>query len=102
VVNGGQVLEINNGIVTLSGGNLSAASTVGFTLDSNSKVTIVGTNKLTLNFKLATGLFKGTFREPGGTRKLNFKGAVLQKANNGSGFFLDTDRSGRAVIQSVP
>ena len=96
------VLEITNGVVILSGGNLSGDSANDVTLGPKSKVTNLGPNQLTMTFTLSSGLFKGTFVEPGTTKKRAFNGAVLQKANNGSGHWLGTNQSGRVVFQAAP
>ena len=97
-----RILEITNGVFTLSGGNRSSDSANEVMLGLSSKVTNLGTNKLTLSFTLSSGLFKGTFTEDGTTRKITFNGAVLQKVNDGSGYFLDTTESGRVLFEAAP
>ncbi|MGZ5543395.1 MAG: DUF7507 domain-containing protein, partial [Limisphaerales bacterium] len=96
-----RVLNITNGVVSLTGGNLSEASDNEVTLGSGSKITSVG-NKVTLNFTLSSGLFSGTFVEPGTTRRTTFGGAVLQKANFGAGYFPGTNDNGRVMFQAAP
>jgi len=97
-----RILEITHGVFTLSGGNRSSDSANEVMLGLGSKVTNLGTNKLTLSFTLSSGLFKGTFTEVGTTRKITFNGAVLQKMNDGSGYFLDTTESGRVLFEAAP
>lgn len=97
-----KVLEITDGAIILSGGNRSRSSTNDVTLGAKSKITNVGTNTLTLSFTLSSGLFKGSYVEDGTTRKTAFSGAVLQKANHGSGYFLGTNQSGRVVFRTAP
>ena len=58
-------------------------------------MTNLGTNKLTLSINLASGLFNGSVTTPDGSRSFPFKGAVYQKQNQGWGFFLGTNQSGR-------
>jgi hypothetical protein len=96
-----RVLNITNGVLSLSGGNLSQASDNNVTLGSGSKVTSAG-NKVTLNFLLSSGVFSGTFMEPGTTHRTTFGGAVLQKANVGAGYFPGTNDNGRVMFQAAP
>ena len=97
-----KVLEITDGTIILSGGNRSGSSTNDVTLGARSRVTSTGPNEVTLNFTFSAGLFKGTYREDGTNRKTTFNGAVLQKANYGSGHFLGTNQSGRMVFGTAP
>jgi hypothetical protein len=99
-----RVLNITNGIVTFTGGNLSADLANSITLGLGSKVTnnASNTNKLILNFTLPTGLFSGSVTPANTTRVIPFKGAVLQKANNASGYFLGTNLSGRVLLEAAP
>ncbi len=97
-----RVLNITNGVVSLSGGNLSEASDNDVTLGSGSKVTSAGINKVTLYFTLSSGMFSGTFVEPGTTHRTTFGGAVLQKANLGAGYFPGTNDNGRVMFQAAP
>jgi hypothetical protein len=99
-----RVLDITNGIVTFTGGNLAADLANSITLGLGSKVTNnpSNTNKLILNFTLPTGLFTGSVTPANTTRIIPFKGAVLQKANNASGYFLGTNSSGRVLLEPAP
>ncbi|MDB6057759.1 MAG: hypothetical protein JWO95_1603, partial [Verrucomicrobiales bacterium] len=96
-----RVLNITNGVVSLSGGNLSTASDNNVTLGLGSKI-ISASNKLSLNFTLSSGLFTGSFVEPGTTHLTTFSGAVLQKANVGAGYFPGTNDNGRVLFQAAP
>ena len=89
-------------MVILDGGNSSAPSAHEILLGPKSKVTIVGPSKLTFSFTLATGLFKGTCMDAGNSQKMSFAGAVMQKANHGSGYFLGNNQSGRVVVRAAP
>jgi hypothetical protein len=97
-----RILEITNGMDTLSGGDLFEASTNALTLGTSSKVKNDGPNKLTVTFALPSGLFKGTLVQAGTTHIINFAGAVLQQANYGSGYFLGTNQSGRVLFGPSP
>jgi Divergent InlB B-repeat domain len=94
-----RVIEIESGIVTLSGGGLAGALTNDISIASNNKVTNLGTNKLSLTFATATGLFSGKVLNPETGKTLKLQGAVLQKQNLGAGFFLGTDGSGRVALE---
>jgi len=98
-----RILVLTNGLLVLGGGNLGQVFTNKFILGPNNKVTNDGPNKLELTFTgrsgQFTGLFTGTFMEKGTTKKVTFQGAVLQKPNYGSGFFLGTNQSGSIRLQ---
>jgi uncharacterized repeat protein (TIGR01451 family) len=97
-----RVLEITNGVVNLTGGNLAAPSANHVSLDMKSKITSAGPNTLSMSFTLSSGLFKGSFIEAGTSRKITFGGAVLQKTNNASGYFPGGDQNGRVSFQAAP
>ena len=94
-----RMIEIENGLVTLTGGGLADALTNAISIAPNNKVTNLGTNKLSLTFTAATGLFSGKVLNPETGRTLTLQGAVLQKQNYGAGFFLGTEGGGRVVLE---
>jgi hypothetical protein len=65
-------------------------------------VSNTSTNRMTVTISLASGLFQGTFLDPGLNRTVSFSGALLQKSTRGAGFFLGTDQAGRVQIESKP
>ena len=96
-----RVVEITNGTVTLSGGNLGGDLTNAVTLGQDNKVTSTNPG-FTLSFTLPSGLFKGTFLNPDTARKTYFNGVLLQNGNLGSGFFSGTNRSGQVLFEASP
>ena len=96
-----KMLNITDGVVLLSGGNLPDSSNP-VTFGPSSKLVNNGPNALKLTFTPATGLFAGTFSEAGTTRIFAIKGAVLQRQNQGSGYAPGPDQSGRVVFQAAP
>ena len=90
-----RVLTFTAGRTQFSAGNLAEPFANEVMLADNSKVSNSGTNKLTLSISLSSGLFSGSVTPPGATRSFSFRGALHQKQNYGSGFFLGTDQSGR-------
>ena len=92
------VLALTNAQVLLTGGNLLPSLTNDVVLGLSGKIINAGPHILSLNFTLSSGLFSGKVTPAGSTASTSFKGAVLQKANFGSGFFLHTDRSGRVTL----
>ena len=96
-----KMLNITDGIVVLSGGNLPY-SINPVTFGPSSKLVNDGPNALKLTFTPATGLFSGTFKRAGTTKTYAIKGAVLQRQNNGSGYAPGADQSGRVVFQTGP
>jgi hypothetical protein len=96
------VLAMTDGVLTLSGGNLSQVWANEFVLEENNCVSNTSTNRMTVTISLASGLFQGTFLDPGLNRTVSFSGALLQKSTRGAGFFLGTDQAGRVQIESKP
>jgi hypothetical protein len=97
-----RVLDTTNGVLLLSGGNLSQVWTSDFVLEANNQVSNASTNTFTATISLSSGLFRGTFRDTGVNRTVSFSGALLQKSNRGAGFFLGIDQAGRVQIESRP
>lgn len=65
---------------------------------SENKVTNLGTNKLTLSINKSSGLFSGSVTPPGARASIPFKGATDKNRNQGWGFFLGTNQSGRVRL----
>ena len=100
--NGVRMLNIVNGTVTYSDGNLSVPIAWSLTWASNNVITAggAGTNKPTFTLTAKNGLIKGFFPHPQlGNAKTNFSGAVLQNLNYGAGFFPGTNQSGSFLLQ---
>ena len=89
---------LTNGVVALVDGNLSGPQTNLVVLGLNNVVTNQSTNKLTFTFSRTTGLFTGTVAPTNQTKGITYKGAILQKQGYGSGFHLDTNKSGRVYF----
>jgi hypothetical protein len=92
------VLGFTDATVTFIGGNLAADFTNAITLGLNSRVTNLSSNRLALNFSLATGTFTGSAADLSSGKPRSFMGAVLQKQNVGAGFLLGTNLSSRVRI----
>jgi hypothetical protein len=95
-----RVLAMTNGVLSLSGGNLSQVWVNDFVLEANNYVSNASSNKLTVIISLSSGLFQGTFLDTGASRTVSFSGALLQKSTSGAGFFLGTDQAGRVQIEN--
>jgi hypothetical protein len=96
--NSGRVLNLINGFVTFTGGDLSAPFTNHVTLTEDNRFANLSTNKLTLSITPATGLFAGIGTDPATGKSIPFKGAVLRKQNRASGHFLGPTQSGRVSV----
>jgi hypothetical protein len=90
------VLNLNPGEVSLTGGNLSVSFTNQVTLGSHNRLT--GPGKFALSISPLTGLFKGTVLPSSPGKMISFNGAVIQKQNYASGFFLGPSQSGRVFL----
>jgi len=94
------ILNLSNALVAFTGGNLTTDFTNGIAIDAKSKVTHQSPNKMSLTFSKSSGTFSGSVTPPAGGKATAFKGAILQKQTNGSGFFLGTNSSGRVTLQA--
>jgi hypothetical protein len=88
-------LNFTDGQLILSGAGLAQNLVNDLTLNSNNKITNLSSNKLTLTLSPSTGLFKGTVVSPDDGKSINFRGAILQDENSGSGYFLRDNQSGK-------
>jgi hypothetical protein len=95
------MLQISNGVVLLSGGDLPDSSNL-VTFGLSSKLVNNGPNLLKLTFARTSGFFSGTFKQAGTTQYFLIKGAVLQRQNNGSGYAPGSDQSGRVDFRAAP
>jgi cyclophilin family peptidyl-prolyl cis-trans isomerase len=93
------VLNLTSAVAGFTNGNLAANFTNHIAIDAKGKVLDLGTNKLRLSASKSSGLFSGSVTPHGATKAVSFKGAVLQKQTNGSGFFLGSNQSGRVTIR---
>jgi plastocyanin len=100
-----RVLQLDMGVVTFEGGDLTGAHTNLVTLGPKNQLTSLSTNQsLVVKIALPTGLLSGTLKlnDGGQNKKLSFKGAILQRQNLAAGFFLSTNRSGSVQLRSLP
>jgi hypothetical protein len=94
---GNRVLNVSNVCwVVLSGGELTQAITNYVTLGADNRVT--STNKLSLTFNLANGLFSGKLPNSNSPKPISFGGVVLQKATQSYGCFLGKSQCGEVYI----
>ena len=92
-----RVLAFTNAAVAFTHGNLAVNFTNDVMLNMDSKVVNIVPNKLALTLQRPTGLFSGSATPPSSAKSVSFRGAVLQKQNRGSGFFLGINQSGRVL-----
>jgi hypothetical protein len=99
---GVRALNITNGMVTFSEGNLLGPIAYDVSWGSNNVVTVgavVGV-KPTFSVAAKTGLMKGSFPHPqNGNAITPYLGALLQSSNYVGGYFLGTDQSGLIKLQ---
>ncbi len=86
------------GVIALVDGNLAGPQTNLVVLGLNNVVTNQSTNQLTFTLSKTTGLFSGTVAPTNQTKSVIYKGAILQKQGYGTGFHLDTNKSGRVYF----
>jgi len=88
-----------SGTITLDGGNLPAPGIMDNLTIYQNKVTITGTNEITLTVTPRTGAFNGHYLNPATNKKAPLSGVIYQKpASAGYGLFLGADQSGPLEI----
>ena len=92
-----QILGFTNGVVVMEGAAPGIAFTNTFTIGANGTVRNTGAYRFSLGFYRDTGLFSGTFEDPITRRMVVFRGAVVQEAACGYGYFLDAANRSRLV-----
>jgi cyclophilin family peptidyl-prolyl cis-trans isomerase len=98
-----RLFDWTNGVITLTGGDLSNPITANALLNEDGSFTVLsGTNNIQLSVSDATGLLTGSFTHPVSNATTPLKGAVLQSSNNAAGYFPGTPRDGALLIQREP
>src|SRR5262249_17697869 len=92
------VLNLTTGQVWFANGNLPATFTNVVALSAANKVSNLSSNALTLTITTTSGLFKGTATDPLSGGMIKFNGVLLQKLNEGHGFFPGTNQTGRLFL----
>ena len=92
------VLNLTDATLVLTGGNLDQPISDPISFGPNSRVTNLGSDKLSLSFSLSSGLFSGHVVNPNTSKSISFHGVVLQKQNIASGYFAGIDQSGQVVL----
>jgi hypothetical protein len=92
------IINLPNGVVDFSGGNLSPDFSNTIALGASSKVSNLSSNKLAMTFSTSTGLYKGTVVDPSSGATLPFAGAVFQKVDMGYGSLMGANQSSSVVI----
>ncbi|MES2738132.1 MAG: Calx-beta domain-containing protein [Verrucomicrobiota bacterium] len=86
---------VGNGSLGFTQGTLDQPLTKGFSITAANKVTNVPADKtFTLLVAGTTGIFSGSFTAPAPQKKPAYKGVILQKSGEASGFFLSTALTG--------
>ena len=91
-----------NLLVTSGAGGLASSVSNSVTLNAMNKITSCTTNRFTLTVTTKTGLFSGSFINPGTGKPAKFRGALIQKQNDGAGFFLGSGQTGFVTIEPSP
>jgi len=97
-----RVVNITSGTVEFLHGNLIQPITNNVLLTTNNKIINLSSNKLTMTFTLASGLFKGSVTDTNTSKSIPFTGALLQKLDTGYGHFLGTNQSGEVLLSPAP
>lgn len=94
-----------NGVLLIDGGNVEPAISNAVTLVKNKVTVLANSNKVSVTFTPATGLFSGSFLHPANGKTATVKGALLQLPapfyGLGSGWFRGTNQSGYFRIEAA-
>lgn len=95
---GTNMLSWTNGTLLATAGNLPASLSNTFVIGASHRVTLApgSVTKLKLNSK--DGRFSGSLRHTATGKSTSFNGVVLQSLEEGFGFFLGTNQSGRVTL----
>jgi hypothetical protein len=88
--------------LTFSAGDLPAAFSDSFNLDSRLRLVRPVTNQLKLNVTASSGLFSGSISIPQVEGRVSFQGVLFPSATNGFGFFLNAKQSGAVSLSPAP
>jgi plastocyanin len=98
---GSPILGFTDGRLVFTGVDLTSLITNDVVLNSNSRITNLSSNKLTLSFNLQTGTFRGTVADPNlSSKRYAFSGVALQTTNVGRGYFLGATQSGTVLLEA--
>jgi hypothetical protein len=89
---GRPILSLTNVDLIFSGGGLQNAFTNSFSLNPLNRLAV---DRLKLTFSTSSGLFNGSTWSAELQRTLTFQGVVYEKAANGAGLFLISNKSGQ-------
>lgn len=92
------LIGFSNGVVVLSGGDLSSNIVNDVIITNGTKVLNVSSNKLTLKLSASKGTFSGTVKDPATGASKVFSGAFLQNEDLGLGYSLGTNQSSSVFI----
>jgi hypothetical protein len=97
-----RVLNFEDGLVVFTSDDPARQIVNEVTLLPRARVVNQSENRLLMNFNLPWGRFVGWVGDPDAGRARHFKGAVLQKANIGGGFFYGDTETGRLDFVAKP
>ena len=93
------LLDWTNGAVIFQGGKLSSPFTNAIVLSAKNTVVNLGDNQLTLKIESSSGRFNGFAQDPLTGDPISFTGVILQKENQGLGYFPDAPLSGQVLLE---
>ncbi|MCO5052448.1 MAG: Ig-like domain-containing protein [Verrucomicrobiae bacterium] len=93
-----KALNLAGGVVSFSGGNLTAPFNNVVSINPGSQVVNLSPNTLTFNITPSSGLFSGQVQEPDGGPTHAFNGVILQKLNAGYGTMDGSPLASRVVL----
>jgi hypothetical protein len=97
-----RVLDLTNGIIVFSGGNLVSPVTNEVLLTATNRFLNLSANPLSVTVNPTNGYLSGWFAVPGAKQTNQFKAVLLQEQNRGDGHFLGTNQSGSVHLQEKP
>ncbi len=97
-----QSLNLTNALLVLGGGHLTTSLTNTVTLAGTELLSDSGDLRLACTIDPTSGLFGGTFVDPGTGSTNRLRGVILQKQNRGVGYLRDTNQTGWIRLEGEP
>lgn len=103
-VAGSRALQVNNPTgqvrVNITDGNLVVPVSATFVWGTNNRLVPAGPNPANIQVRVspASGVFTGSFVDPGTGRKRSFRGVITQRQQYGSGLFVGINHTGTVIL----
>jgi hypothetical protein len=96
---GTKVMDLSSAQFEFNGGELDRGFTNSVVLDAHNRIVNLSANRLSVSLSPSSGLFSGHVMDPITWDWIPFKGVVLQRYNEGAGFFPGWSQTGEVWFE---